>query len=48
MKKIYNYFINYDKHIKNKKMFPSESPEIENSLKQGNALLKNRRKSQKT
>jgi len=44
MKKIYNYFINYDKHIKNKKMFPSESPEIENSLKQGNALLKNRRK----
>lgn len=44
MKKIYNYFINYDKHIKNKKMFPGESPEIENSLKQGNALLKNRRK----
>lgn len=40
MKKIYNYFINYDKHIKNKNV----SPEIENSLKQGNALLKSRRK----
>jgi len=40
MKKIYNYFINYDKHIKNRNI----SPEIENSLKQGNALLKNRRK----
>jgi hypothetical protein len=42
MKKIYNYFINYDKHIKNRNEIVS--PEIENSLKQGNALLKSRRK----
>lgn len=42
MKKIYNYFINYDKHIKNTNEIVS--PEIENSLKQGNMLLKNRRK----
>jgi len=40
MKKIYNYFINHDKHIKNKNI----NHEIANSLKQGNALLKNRRK----
>jgi hypothetical protein len=40
MKKIYNYFINNEKYIKNKNV----PPEIENSLKQGNALLKSRRK----
>ena len=42
MKKIYNYFINYDKHIKNKNEIVY--PGIENSLKQGNMLLKSRRR----